>query len=165
MLRTIKQIFVSAVLLVGLFALPANAQNVETQKAIIELIKVSGMMKTMDQLAEVVGISVVEQVKKKHPNMTDDHAKIIREELAAGFRDGTPEFLASAAPLYGKHFTLEEIKDLTAFYKTKTGQKAMQVLPVLMQESMTLGQQWAQRIIPSTMEKIKSRLLAKGLAL
>lgn len=164
-MRIIIRIFVVTAICAGMVAGPVKAQDAETQKAIIELIKVSGMMKTMDRMADVIGTSVVQQLKSKHPDMTEEHATIIREELSTAFKDGTPQFIATSAPLYGKHFTLQEIKDLTAFYKTDTGQKAMRVLPQLMQESMALGQQWAQTVVPPTMEKIKSRLRATGMAL
>jgi hypothetical protein len=39
-------------------------------------------------------------------------------------------------PLYDKHFTVEELKGLVAFYKTPVGQKAIQVMPQLVQEAM-----------------------------
>ncbi len=39
-------------------------------------------------------------------------------------------------PLYDKYFTVSELKDLVAFYKSTTGQKAIKIMPQLMQESM-----------------------------
>ncbi len=40
------------------------------------------------------------------------------------------------AQLYGKYFTLSEIKAITAFYKSPAGKKAMNVMPQMMQEAM-----------------------------
>ena len=39
--------------------------------------------------------------------------------------------------VYDKFFTLEELKDLLAFYRTATGQKTIRVMPQLFAESMT----------------------------
>jgi hypothetical protein len=39
-------------------------------------------------------------------------------------------------PLYAKHFTENELRDLIAFYKTPTGRKTLAVMPELMTDSM-----------------------------
>lgn len=41
--------------------------------------------------------------------------------------------------VYNETFTLEEIKDMIAFYKTKTGQKMIQKAPEVMQRAMLLA--------------------------
>lgn len=43
--------------------------------------------------------------------------------------------------IYAEIFTEQELKDLITFYKTPTGQKALQKLPEIMQRSMQLAQQ------------------------
>jgi len=56
-----------------------------------------------------------------------------------------------SAELYDKYFTNEDIKGMIQFYESPVGQKTIQVLPTLTQESMTrgieLGQSAAQRAI------------------
>jgi hypothetical protein len=42
-------------------------------------------------------------------------------------------------PLYDKYFTLQEIKDMTAFYRTPTGQKAIDSMPMLLDESTKIS--------------------------
>jgi hypothetical protein len=41
-------------------------------------------------------------------------------------------------PAFSKHFTIEEIKEVTAFYETPTGQKFISTTPTVMQESATI---------------------------
>jgi hypothetical protein len=48
-------------------------------------------------------------------------------------------FSEIAVGLYDKYFTDDEVKGLIAFYETPIGQKSIQVLPALVQESTTLG--------------------------
>lgn len=47
--------------------------------------------------------------------------------------------------LYMRTFTEAELRDLVAFYKTPTGRKSLETLPVLMQESARLGQELAEQ--------------------
>lgn len=45
-------------------------------------------------------------------------------------------------PIYAKHYTLSEIKELTAFYETPTGKKFAAHLQLTTQEGFTIGQAW-----------------------
>lgn len=47
--------------------------------------------------------------------------------------------------VYDKNFTLEEIKDLIAFYKTPTGQKTLKTMSVVAADAMKLTQ---ERLLP-----------------
>lgn len=47
--------------------------------------------------------------------------------------------------LYIAAFTEAELRDLTAFYRTTTGKKALAQIPVLMQQSLTMGMEIANQ--------------------
>jgi uncharacterized protein len=47
--------------------------------------------------------------------------------------------------LYAEAFTEPEIRDMIAFYKTPTGQKALAKMPVLMQQGMQIGMEITQQ--------------------
>lgn len=59
------------------------------------------------------------------------------------------------AELYGKHFSIEELKDLLAFYKTPTGKKLAKVLPVISGEAARTTAQWLPERLPAAMKKYK----------
>ncbi len=42
--------------------------------------------------------------------------------------------------LYSENFTEKELKEITAFYNTKAGQKALEKLPEIMKGSMQIAQ-------------------------
>ncbi len=50
--------------------------------------------------------------------------------------------------LHNKHYTEEEISDMLEFYKTDTGRKIIKKMPVVMQESMLIGQSLVQQALP-----------------
>ena len=64
------------------------------------------------------------------------------------------ELYNQVVPLYARHFTQEDVKALTAFYKSPTGKKSLEVMPVLMGESaqaaQKLVQERAKRIVEQT---------------
>lgn len=61
-------------------------------------------------------------------------------------------------PVYSKHMSLEDINQLIAFYETPVGKKFATKTPLIMAESMQVGQQWGMKIA----EQFQERLKAKG---
>ncbi len=54
--------------------------------------------------------------------------------------------------IYIKNFNDAEIQGMLNFYKSEIGQATLQKLPVVMQESMLLGQTLAQTMMPKIMD-------------
>jgi len=50
------------------------------------------------------------------------------------------EMMVEIAPLYTKNYTVAELKELTAFYRTPLGRKMLALSPRLSAESMAVGQ-------------------------
>lgn len=57
--------------------------------------------------------------------------------------------------VYDKYYSLEEINDLIAFYKTPTGQKTLKVMQPMMLESMRLTQERLTPKIMAVMDELK----------
>jgi hypothetical protein len=58
-------------------------------------------------------------------------------------------------PLYDKHFTHEEVKDLITFFESSTGKKMLEKTPELTAE---LSQRMADHYLPSFQEELMKRL-------
>jgi uncharacterized protein len=48
------------------------------------------------------------------------------------------------ASVYANNFTAAELHDLTAFYKSPTGQKLLRIMPVVTSQTMAAGQKFGQ---------------------
>jgi len=56
-------------------------------------------------------------------------------------------------PVYKKHFTIDEIKEITSFYEKETGKKFVSTAPALMQESVAIyNQNYNQKIMQAGTE-------------
>jgi hypothetical protein len=60
-------------------------------------------------------------------------------------------------PLYAKHFTDEEIRQLVAFYRSPVGQKLVREQPALLQEGIAAGQVWGQQATARVMLRLKEK--------
>ena len=70
--------------------------------------------------------------------------------------------LDSGAQIYARHFTAEEMQQVTNFYRSPTGQKFLQKQPELVRESMALGQQFGQAIARDVQGRMVEELRKRG---
>jgi hypothetical protein len=60
-------------------------------------------------------------------------------------------------PVYQKQFTEADLKEIITFYETPIGKKYAAAVPVIMQESMQVGQEWGMKIGQQIMQKISEK--------
>lgn len=76
------------------------------------------------------------------------------------FKEANPdELISKIVPIYGKHLSEEELSQLVKFYETPVGKKLISVQPLIMQESVAVGQVWGRALG----EKVMRKLQEKGL--
>jgi len=103
-----------------------------------------------------LGIQVIQNMvtsfRTSYPNVDatfwDDFLKEVKPE----------DLVNMVIPVYDRNFTDEEIDGMLAFYSSAVGQKVLSKLPVVLQESMQVGQAWGQELS----KKILQRLQQKG---
>jgi len=65
------------------------------------------------------------------------------------------EILAETVPIYARTFSADELKQMTAFYRTPVGAKMLAATPQLMAQGMQVGQQVVARRIGPVMQKMQ----------
>ena len=103
--------------------------------------QVEGMMKGM---SDQMGVKPSEQAifDKYYGDMTT----VLKTEMSWA------KMQPMMVNVYDKHFSEQEVADMLAFYKTDTGQKILEKMPVVMQESM----QMSQSLMKDAMPKIQT---------
>ena len=66
------------------------------------------------------------------------------------------------AKIYASDFTEQELKDLTAFYKSPIGQKLLTQEPQAIQASMTYMSQWAQSFSETVANEFRNEMKKRG---
>lgn len=141
-------------LLLGVALAPrAQAQQVSPEKreAIRQLIRSTGVVSVGEQMAG----ALVEQLKPAFPSVPD----ALWAELTTEVDEA--EWIELVTPIYARHFTLEDLRGLAAFYETPLGQKAIRALPAITQESMRAGESWGQAKAREFIEKLESQGYAR----
>ena len=139
---------------------PAAAATPQTDAAVKELMAAMDVRKMMTasftemekalpqmmraQMTAVINAdpSASDEKKKEAMAKLEQVLPGAAEAINRMFRDPAlvDEMMAEIGPLYARHYTLAEIKELTAFYRTPLGQKMLALSPRLAAESMAIGQ-------------------------
>ncbi|HUP21311.1 MAG TPA: DUF2059 domain-containing protein [Thermoanaerobaculia bacterium] len=115
-----------------------------------ELMEVSGVSEMMRQLMT----QMVEPLRSSGQVSEE----FWDEFLAQANLEGLEEAVAG---IYVKHFTAEEMEATLEFYRSPAGQSILQKMPVVMQESMAVGQQWGMELGQKIAEELEARRKAK----
>ncbi|MGZ3180975.1 MAG: DUF2059 domain-containing protein [Telluria sp.] len=112
-----------------------------------------------------------ESALRANPKLTDDERNKAIAQLQArmtqadaiGLKVMTDpsfikELVEATIPLYAKHFTAEELKQMTAFYASPAGQKMLAEMPQIAGESM----QVSQRVIVPRMEQAMQEFMKQN---
>lgn len=67
------------------------------------------------------------------------------------------EIIELTIPIYQKYLTQEDIVALNKFYDSPAGKKMIKVQPVIMQESMIVGQAWGEQLAQRVISKYRAQ--------
>jgi hypothetical protein len=71
-------------------------------------------------------------------------------------------FAEGVATVYARNFTADELRQLTAFYLGPIGQKFLEKMPVVAQESLAMGQKLGQEIAGELRSRMIDELRKRG---
>lgn len=66
------------------------------------------------------------------------------------------DLLRGTAQVYARHYTVNELRQIAAFYKTPVGAKMLATMPQVMGESMQMGQNIVMPRIAAIMQKVQA---------
>jgi hypothetical protein len=157
-----------AVLALG-FALmsgrPAGAQSPATSPEAIEAAhELVTASRAADQLKTLLPL-FMQQLK---PAVVQGRAEVARDydlimpALIESMAARSDAFAAAIADIYARTFTADELRQVTAFYRSPIGQKFLEKMPVIAQESMAMGQKFGQEIAAEMRTRMIEELRKRG---
>lgn len=158
-----RRAFIIGAIALSVFARPVQAQTAspDAMAAAKELIEA---MRAADQLKMLMPL-VMQQLKpaivQGRPEVERDYEALLPQMLALT-DERMSEFTAAVGAIYATHFSLDEMRQLTEFYRRPVGQKLLQVLPKIAQDSMTLGQRLGQSIGLEARNRMIEELRKRG---
>ncbi len=137
----------------------------ELDRAIRQLIVATGALEIGEQFANMISMQMSQTLRQSNPDIPPRAFDIIQQEVMAviGEELESGSFERLIVPVYAKYFNLEEVQELLAFYRTDIGRKTVEVMPLLTQESMQVGQNWGINIGPLIGQRVVQKLAEEGI--
>jgi hypothetical protein len=158
-------LFVVIVSVLGVPCFAAEELSPEKRLDIERLLELTGAASLGLQMATAVATQMSQVIKKARPDIPQKVLDVLPEEIVAVFDSNIGSFKDTIIPVYHKHFTGEEIKEMIRFYSTDLGKKTIRVMPALLNESMVAGQKWGQSLVPEINQRVRARLKKEGIEL
>jgi uncharacterized protein len=159
MRRAIFAVFVAAAVLA---ASPLKAQSpttapAENLAAARELVQVMKATEQFKALLPTIFEGLKPAFVQGRPEMAKDYDAIM-PIIIKGASQRLNAFGDMLAGIYAQNFSVDELHDLTAFYRSPTGQKLIARQPVIARASMAAGQQFGQSLVADLKEQITEEL-------
>lgn len=136
------------------FSTPARADDASHLKAAQDLLASTDMNAMLQQSLDRILAVQIQAMPQLAPYKDTLRAFLTKYMSWDAMKDDITK-------LYVDNFTEEELKDITAFYQTPTGKKALAVMPELMSKGAQLGQQRVQQHMPELQQMIADAVKAK----
>ncbi len=108
-----------------------------------KLLQLTGNLQMVNQMKS----QMIEQMRQASPDLPAEMLTELSNEMRA-------EDLENAmVPIYAKHFTNEEIKQLIAFYDSPFGKKLIREMPQIIAEANVVGADWGQGVVKRVARK------------
>jgi uncharacterized protein len=158
----------AAVVIAMLASQPAFAQQKAPDTAGVaaakDLLIAMGSMKQFEVAINTMTAGMGQAFKQQSPGKAKEIDEVMAA-MAAKFNARKEEVLTMVAPLYAEKFTVGELTEIGAFYKTAIGQKMIATQPEILQRSMQLGMAWGQRIGQEVEAEARLELKKRGVDL
>ncbi|MCG8354672.1 MAG: DUF2059 domain-containing protein [Kiloniellales bacterium] len=163
MIKVLLRAFVVCVV-VGLATSVARADEKDAAAAKAqELMDLVGMAAIAEQLVQSTSQQIIQLLATLNPGHEDTIRGLVEVHIMPEFRRRLPEFQGLSAELYARHFTAAELDEVIAFYRTPVGQKTIEKLPVITQESIRLGEAWGGAVALEAIQGLIPELQERGL--
>jgi len=113
--------------------------------AIRKLLDVMGVRANM----EIAMQGMVDLYKQRMTSVPPDFWEQFQTAANAG------DLLDMMVPIYDRHYSLEEIQALIAFYESPIGRKFVAEQPVMVKESMAVGAAWGREVGAKILKKLQ----------
>jgi hypothetical protein len=130
-----------------------------------KLLEITGSAQMGVQVASIMTSQMLEVLKTSDPAIPDRALELAKQVLDAEFAkafNGPDSMVEELVSVYAKHFTNEDVRGLLTFYSSDLGRKVVVSMPAVVQQSATVGQQWALKQAPRIMTILETRLRAEG---
>jgi uncharacterized protein len=161
-LRAIKGlIIVGSVLLFSIGAARAQTPSPEAMAAARELVTTLKLSDQYKALLPVILLGLKPALTQDRPEIERDYETML-PAVADAYAPFYNAMVDGIATVYANTFSVDELRQLEVFYRQPVGQKFLEKLPALRQQSVQIGEDTARKATEDLRARLTELLRQKG---
>jgi uncharacterized protein len=156
-----RLMIIGVMLLFSISTAPAQTPSPEALAVARSLISTMKLTDQYKALLPVILLSIKPALVQGRPEIERDY-----DAMAAQIGDAYAPYYSSmvdsAASLYASNFTVDELREIDAFYRLPVGQKLLQKSLPIAQQSMQIGQDASRKAAEDLRVRLTDLLRQKG---
>jgi hypothetical protein len=137
------------------------ASSPDTLEAARELVAASHAAEQLKTLLPLFMQQLKPAIVQGRPEIARDY-DVVMPRLIESMTARSDAFAAGIAEIYARTFTPDELRQVTAFYHSPVGQKFLEKMPAIAQESMAMGQKFGQEVAGEMRDRMIEELRKRG---
>ena len=143
-----------------------QAPSEEARAAARDLAEATGVESQVGQVLGLMRGQMLQMIQRAAPGQSPAQvAQTVDEVLLPGFRARLGELKDIIVEIYAENYSLDDMKELRAFYATPLGQRLLKVGPVIGAQSFAAGRKWGEVVANEAFRKNAEELRRRGVTL
>ena len=156
-----RLMIIGVMLLFSISTAPAQTPSPEALAMARSLISTMKLTDQYKALLPVILLSIKPAVVQGRAEIERDY-DAMAAQIADAYAPYYSSMVDSAASLYASNFTVDELREIDAFYRLPVGQKLLQKSPAITQQSMQIGQDASRKAAEDLRIRLTDLLRQKG---
>ena len=156
-----RLMIIGVMLLFSISMAPAQTPSPEALAMARSLISTMKLTDQYKALLPVILLSIKPAVVQGRPEIERDY-DAMAAQIADAYAPYYSSMVDSAASLYASNFTVDELREIDAFYRLPVGQKLLQKSLAMTQQSMQIGQDASRKAAEDLRIRLTDLLRQKG---
>jgi hypothetical protein len=165
-MKSFRSTFVTPLAVTLLFAHgPAYAADPDPEavKVATQILEATHASTLSEQMVAQMMKAFSATLNQANPGKSKDVEDILNQVVVPELHDSMPEVMAISANTYASNFSIDELKQILAFYQSDAGKIYIGKLPDVMRQNSVASQAFVQKLVLRVQEKTVKALQAKGL--
>src|SRR5690606_11425700 len=120
-----------------------------------------GTARGFDAILPMVAEQTQNRLIRSRPDLHKEIGEAV-EGVATQLVDRRDDLDNDVARVWAKAFTEEELRQLSAFYKSPAGAKLAEIGPEVLSSSFGVAKNWSDRVAEEMLEKARAQLTSQG---
>ena len=156
-----RLMIIGVMLLFSISTAPAQTPSPEALAMARSLISTMKLTDQYKALLPVILLSIKPALVQGRPEIERDY-DAMAAQIADAYAPYYSSMVDSAASLYASNFTVDELREIDAFYRLPVGQKLLQKSLPITQQSMQIGQDASRKAAEDLRIRLTDLLRQKG---